>query len=311
MNVLEGLLGSDLGISLYATSHNLYWSRDGADLIRAFKDSRDPYTKFKGSKSSDGYLLLQADTDKYLSLNGSDRVMRSNKYPYDDWCKFTVYDVGNGEIALQGHDNRFVSVWGGNNLQGLKEGIDQYCRFRPGFGSKVDPTYEITKVEVHDDLSDKSHWQPDSVDQTIFINRSPQEFESEVKMEYAKNDVETTTWQRTWGAGVKLSHKAGIPGISQAAFEMEITTGGGQGGSSTTSKANTFVRSVSVKAAPGKKTVVSLITQKKEGVKVNFTATIVRTLSDNTKKEFQEQGTWTGVVYRSASIHLEEHGLDD
>ena len=309
MDVIEGFLDSPDGMSLLADT-NKYWSRIGSDDIRASKDARGRYTKFIVSKTDDNKLVLKADTGKFLSLNGGERLLKCNKSSADQWSVFDVYDLGDGRnIALRSREGLFLSRIGYDEIRGVKDGIDQYCKFLPGFGTFLDPQFEIIDVEVHG-TADQLTWRADSVDQTVFVNKASNPISQLLTMTYTKKETEVTTWNRCWSCGIKSGFKVGVPGVSQTTFEMEITAGGGYGGSSSVTKTNTYTRKVEVIAAVRKKTTASLITKRSENAKVPFTATIRRKDADGNTRDFKEQGVWTGVVYSEVRTKVDEDDLE-
>ena len=310
MEIIKPFLGTGDGMSLQCDTKK-YWSRIGEEDIKASKDVREPYTCFMVSKASGtgNQIVLKADNGKYLTLWGSEpRIVRCTKTSIDEWCIFSVYDAGDGYIALQGRDSKFISRWGSVDLKEGKEGIDQYCKLKPGYGSLVDPKFEILKVEagkIPDDLS----FAPEAVDRSSHYNEGSQPVSYTYELSYEREEVQSTTWNASWGFGINLSYEMGVPDVNESSFSMTINYNYEKGGSSSKSKSTKFVRSITVKAAPKKETTATLVLKRCENAKVPFTATIKRRNADGTFKTFEEGGTWSGIIYSSAEIVAEDKDL--
>jgi len=313
MDAIEAFINSPFGISIQ-TFQGKYWTQNGPHGIKASKSARDRFTKFWVTKLSNNKISLRTDTQKILSVIGENREMQCCKSTIDKWCEFSVYDVsteddaGNVTIALRTVDGRFISQWDAEGLQGLKDGIDQFCKFTIGYGSFLDPTFEIIDVQIHDTADDLS-WKPEVVEKTTYINKSSYPISQRTTMEYSKQIIETTTWNNAWKTGTSISHKVGVESVSRGTFEMEITAGGSTGGSSSTTNTVKYSRITVIKAAVGKKTVASLVAKRTENAKIGFTATIRRKLADGTTDTFKESGFWTGAMYDKFDVNVIEEDM--
>ena len=139
MEILQNYLDSPRGVSLRADNNKYlsrinYTSSGGVDRIEAAKSTKDPFTTFLITKTTDGKrIMLKADNGKYWSLilRGSIYFVEAAKTTPDVFCEFEPFDV-DGKLVLRGQNMLFVSRInrsGVDNIESAKTGIDTYCRF--------------------------------------------------------------------------------------------------------------------------------------------------------------------------------------
>jgi len=304
MEIIKPFVEAREKMSLIA-SNKKYWSRIGDVKIWASKDVRDPYTGFMIHKLSYNQIALTSDTGKYVSLIGGDRQLWASKTNIDDWCRFTVYDVGNGQIALQGRDGRFVSRIGETGLQGTKEGIDDHCKFTPAYATFVDPKFKILGIEMGEMLN-KISYEPCAVSKVPYTNGSSEPGEFWIKVNFEQEETQTTTWENSWGFNISIEYECGVPDVIESSFGMSVGYESFRGGSKSTTKTTSFERWVFVKIAPKKTTTATLVVKRCKDAKIPFTATIQRRDCDGFTQVFKQKGEWSGALYTSAEVIVEE-----
>jgi hypothetical protein len=127
------------------TDSGKYWTRYGADGIRAAKNGWDQFCNFEIAFHGDDVISLRADNGKYLTRWGKvgaasvgmavmtfdDQELRAAKDEIDPYCKFTVArDASDKGFILKGDNNRYITRYGAEELRIVKEQPDEFCVFR-------------------------------------------------------------------------------------------------------------------------------------------------------------------------------------
>lgn len=316
MDAVKAYIEGDWGMSLKA-ANGKYLSRIHRQLrnaVDAQKEVKDPYTRFEASEK-DGKLVLKADNGKYLSRIQRDfQFVEAEKAEVDMFCQFRVISVGKGVIALQADNGLFVSIMKRGEFSSIevtKEGIDDDCKFTIDVGDLIPPTFEILSVKLHEDKATMNH-HPAVVTTETVNNKGSTPVQQAFTLTWQESNTQTTTWKHAWGVQFSYTYKSGTltSAIAQHEFSIHLSYNGEYGTSSTEEVTSKFERKINVTAAARKKTVAKLLVKKADDALIPFTATIKRTKADGTETTFEEEGTWQGTAYHSATIEIEELPLD-
>lgn len=318
MPLLEPHINSGLGVSLKA--HNGKY----LSLIRGFffpiaknvyadKHAKDEWCKFIIEKVGENTIYLKsAKTNKYLTLWGPHDI-RAEKSKPDQYCLFTVHEDG-GKLILQGDNGLFLGVHGSSlmsEIESRKGGIDEWTRFIVETGSITPVKEEILSVSFGK-TNDMKYMKPLTAAVRSVSNRSSKDVSKTVSLEWAHTASQQTSWEHGWGvtAGFTYKSSAGIVGIASASFEfsLEINTHGTYAGNRGTSETITLTETQPLTVAPGTQVTAELLVSKIDGAELPFTAKIRRTSEVGTV-EFEERGTWKGVLVWKTWLDVKETKL--
>ena len=314
MSIIKPFIDAPEGMALKGDTGK-FFSRWGPQDIRIAKEVKDPFTRFLVTRASDGNkILLQADTGKYWSMIGSgDKYSieaAKDKAHLDMWCEFEAFDY-EGKLVLRGRGGLFLTRWGPDDLMAAKQGIDQYCLFKPTCGDIIPPKFKILSISW-DSAGESAIAKPTIVSEDVFINKGSIATKHEYHLKWSNSTSETTTWKHAWGFEFSYAYKTGIAAsaVSSHEFQAKISYNGELGGSTAESNEAHFERKDTIQAAPRKRTTLKLIVKKADNADLPFTAKIERTNADGTTRTIIEQGTWSGVAYYNSYLEIDEEDLD-
>ncbi|WP_297474803.1 hypothetical protein [uncultured Photobacterium sp.] len=274
-------------------------NRGNQDNCEASKNPDDLYCSFKVEliPNEDNMIALKGDNNKYLSRINRGRVnhVEFAKDQLDAFCKFKYIYINDNTIALKGDTGLFLSrIRRGkqDNIEVEKNEIDSYSKFIIGEHLL---RKEITNVE-YDLVSAKA------IDTTPLVTlectvENPFDTDIVKTLEYSYQKSTVGTWNNEFGVSVGAAVKffAGIPSIIGG--EITVTTDLSYkhvwGGSKSTTETITDTTQVTV---PAKSRIKMQVVVLRKVIDVNFTYTLIRTLTDSTVETYTDQkGTYHNV----------------
>ena len=302
MDNLELIIFNPEGITLQ-TQHFLYLacSKDSCTLLADKSDQ----TRFVVSKTSskDIVAFRNFDTNKYLGLCSVQFQIETVKYEVDETCKFTATVLDGGQIALRGHNQKFLAPLKRNgtwSLAATRDELESDCKFYINYA--IEPRFKISSI----------HWKkiPESItysavvhDTLCCINGNSTTHTNTLIFPSHKAVEQQTIWKQLLGCGVKCEFEPKLPDTN-ATIKVQYDYMSNPSSAMVPLPVN--VEPVNVTVTPKKTVIVKLILQRSEVLTLPFIATI-KCLSEHgrTRYELKMDGSWIGCLYKANSEEIQ------
>jgi len=305
MDTLEPIFCHPEGVTLKTQdSYYLACSEKSCILL---KDKSD-YTKFIISRTSanDTITFKSYYANKYLgiSLYRDHYQLEAAKNEVDDTCKFTITVLGGGQIALKGHNQRFLTPIESNDTWTVKAvswKITDSCKFYITHGDSIEPVFQILNINWKN-IPDKFEYRDVVIDTLSYANGKCTAVSNTLNFPCHKEIEQQTTWKQLWGYGTKYKYETKFPGTD---FTIKVTY---EKMSSTSTAAILIpinIQPVNVTIAPKKTVIVRLVLQRSEAITLPFVATIKCFNKDGSTYELNIEGFWIGYLYKTNSEKIQ------
>ena len=305
MNILDPIFCNPEGINLKTQQlHYLACSEMSCTLLA----DKNDHTKFFVSKTSakDTIMLKNCYTNQYLGLflSRGHYQLRAGKHEVDDTCKFAVTVLDGGQIALKGHNQRFLTPIRSNDtwtIEAVSDEISNDCKFSITYGDSIEPVFQISNI-CWKNITGNLKYSKVVLDTLSYANGNCITVSYMFNFPHFKEIEQQTMWKQLWGYGVKYEYETKFPGTD---CTIKVT----YENMSKTSNAMVCmpinIQPINLSVAPKRTVFVKLMLQRTEMVTLPFIATIKRFNNDGAIIELNIEGFWTGYLYKTNSEEIQ------
>ena len=302
---LEAYTDVEEGVALQM-DNNLFWDSLGSCLQMAVEGMPEKTfsCKFRVTSLPSGRVMLRDWLGMYLAPveEGTD----PKSYPVQPVrhtdgrsLQFDVFHRGN-KVAFQAYNRRFLArVQKGEFqiLEAAKHLTDSTCYFKPQIGDVHPPTFAITRVVP------KELWrldlQPSAVDRMTYTNRGLTPIRQTFLMEWSVQRTDRIFWNHPWGLGV--ASVSSPFAVENAKLTVKYTEDNQRTVSVTREILETMSHTLMV--PPKMKVIAYLFARLEYNAALPFTATVRKVTPRGEEVISQENGAWTGLVYKDLWVH--------
>jgi len=304
MDIVEPIFCNPEGVTLKTQDLYLACRENSCTLLVDKNDC----AKFFVSKTpaNDIITFKSFYTNKYLGLflYKGHYQLEATRNEVDDACKFTVIVLDGGQIALKGHNQRFLTPIGSNDkwtIEAVSDQITNDCKFYIAYGDSVEPVFQISNIHWKN-IPDKFRYSDMVLDTLSYANGNCTTVSNTFTFPCHKEIEQKTMWKQLWGYGAMYEYETKFPGTDctiKVKFESMSDT------ATATVLMPINIKPVNVIISPKKTIIVRLVLKRSEAVTLPFIATVKRFNKDGSAYELNIEGFWIGYLYQKNSEKIQ------
>uniref|UniRef100_A0A6J0U035 Uncharacterized protein n=1 Tax=Pogona vitticeps TaxID=103695 RepID=A0A6J0U035_9SAUR len=310
---LEAYTDVEEGVA-FQMDNNLFWDSLGSCFQLAIEGMCEKTfsCKFWVISLPSGRVLIKDWLGMYLAPveEGTDvktYPVQPVQYTEDRSLQFDVFHRDN-RVAFQAYNRRFLARVQRGEFQILEAAkflIDSTCYFRPQIGDICLPTFEIKNVVP------KELWRvkcrPTLVDRMSYTNRGETPIQQTFIMDWNIQCTDKVFWNHLWGLGLPSVSSPFV--VENAKLTVKYLEDNQRVVSVTRNISETVSHTLMV--PPRTKAIAYLYARQQSNASLPFTAVIRKVTPRGKEVILQENGAWTGLVYRDLWIYCSLKRLDE